>query len=234
MKLEKADSLFYTTVIINNKVTVKALLDSGSMACKIIEEIERELLSTGLLIQSDQLHAYVLLIGCGGVKVKPKATHQLKIDVYGQLVSIPTVVVPGQRDQLILGTNVIKYLLTQLKKTPSYWNVMNRPETTGEPDIEQFLNMLSGSIRWKGDTIPNIVGTAKLAQPVTLLACQEHLVWAKLPSVCPISMGSTIVIEPPKAQTHKKGHLEGRVIAYMCGDGWVPVRVINPLENLSL
>lgn len=45
---------------------------------------------------------------------------------------------------------------------------MNRPETTGEPDIEQFLNMLSGSIRWKGDTIPNIVGTAKLAQAVTV------------------------------------------------------------------
>lgn len=231
MKLEKADSFFYTTVILNDQVTVKALMDSGSMACTINEETECELLSTGLLIQPDQSHLDVLLVGCGGVKVKPKATHQLKMDVYGQLVSVPTLVVPGQRDQLILGTNVIKYLLTQLRKTPSYWKVMNYPETTGEPEIEQFLNMLAGSSRWKGNTIPDVVGTAKLAKAVTLLPGQEHFVWAKLPSVDPVSMGSTIVVEPPKAQTHKKGILVGRVIAHMSGDGWVPVRVMNLLDN---
>lgn len=112
MKFEKADSLFYTTVIINDRVTAKGLLDSGSMACTINEETEHELLSTGASVQLDQSHTDVLLIGCGGVKVKPKATYQLKMDVYGQLVSVPTLVVPGQKDQLILGTNVIKYLLS--------------------------------------------------------------------------------------------------------------------------
>lgn len=156
-KLEKADSLFYTSVLLNDKLTVQALLDSGSMACTINEETEHELLNMGMSAQVDQSHMDILLIGCGGVKVKPKGVYQLKMDVYGKLVSVPTLVVPGQRDQLILGTNVIKFILTQLKQTSGYWNVMNRPETSGEPEIEQFLNMLSGINRWKGGEIPNIL-----------------------------------------------------------------------------
>ncbi|RXN37938.1 Retrovirus-related Pol polyprotein from transposon 412 [Labeo rohita] len=181
--------------------------------------------------QFDQTHTNILLIGCGGVKIKPRGMHQLKMDVYGKSVSVPTLVVPEQKDQLILGTNVIKFLLTQMKQDSGYWNVMNRPETTGEPEIEQFLNMLSGINRWKGDKIPDIVGTAKLTQAVTLLPKQEHLVWGKLPLNTPVSVGSTIVIEPPKAQTHKKNIMVGRVIASMSGDGWVPVRIINPLDK---
>ncbi len=108
---------------------------------------------------------------------------------------------------------------------------MNRPETTGEPEIEQFLNMLLGINRWKGNNMPDIVDTAKLTQAVTLLPMQEHLVWGKLPLNAPVSMGSTIIIEPTKAQTHKKIIMVGRVIASMSGDGWVPVRIINPLDK---
>lgn len=230
-KLEMSDSLFYTSVLINDGVIVQALLDSGSMACTINEETERELLSRGMPTQVDQPQLDILLVGCGGVKVKPRGMYQLKMDVYGKLVSVPTLVVPGQKDQLILGTNVIKFLLSQIKQDSGYWNVMNRPETTGEPEIKQFLNMLSGINRWKGNKIPDIVGTAKLTQTVTLLPKQEHLVWAKLPVNTPVSMGSTIIIEPPKAQTHKKSIMVGRVIASMSGDGWVPVRIINPFDK---
>lgn len=230
-RLEKADSLFYTSVLLNDKLSVQALLDSGSMACTINEETERELLNMGMSAQVDQSQMDVILIGCGGVKVRPKGVYQLKMDVYGKLVSVPTLVVSGQRDQLILGTNVIKFILTQLKQTSGYWNVMNRPETSGEPEIEQFLNMLSGINRWKGSEIPDVVGTAKLAQSVTLSPKQEHLVWGRLPSNAPISMGSAVVIEPSKAQTHKKGIMVGRVIASISGDGWVPVRIMNPLDK---
>ncbi|KAK3505904.1 hypothetical protein QTP70_003696, partial [Hemibagrus guttatus] len=57
---------------------------------------------------------------------------------------------------------------------------------------------------WKGDKVPDIVGTAKLTQAITLLPRQEHLVWGKLPLNVPASMGSAILIEPARAQTHKK------------------------------
>ncbi|KAK3531936.1 hypothetical protein QTP86_001352 [Hemibagrus guttatus] len=118
-----------------------------------------------------------------------------------------------------------------MQQDRGYWNVMNRPETTAEPEIEQFLNMLSGINRWKGDKVPDIVGTAKLTQAITLLPRQEQLVWGKLPLNVPASMGSAILIEPARAQTHKKSIMVGRVIASMSGDGWVPVRIINPLDK---
>ncbi|KAK3543082.1 hypothetical protein QTP70_010533 [Hemibagrus guttatus] len=46
----------------------------------------------------------------------------------------------------------------------------------------------------------------------------------------PASMGSTIPIEPARAQTHKKSIMVGRCLV-MSGDGWVPVRIINPLDK---
>lgn len=39
-KLARADSLFYTDVLVNDKFPLQALLDSGSMACTINEEAE--------------------------------------------------------------------------------------------------------------------------------------------------------------------------------------------------
>ncbi len=35
--------------------------------------------------------------------------------MYGHAVGVPTLVVPGQRDEMILGTNVIKYIISQMK-----------------------------------------------------------------------------------------------------------------------
>ncbi len=93
-KLEKSDSLFYTPVLLNDKVTVQALLDSGSMACTINEETECELLREGMPAQVDQSHLDILLVGCGGVKVKPSGEYHLKMDVYGKLVNVSTLVVP--------------------------------------------------------------------------------------------------------------------------------------------
>ncbi|XP_051757199.1 uncharacterized protein LOC127516500 isoform X1 [Ctenopharyngodon idella] len=227
-KLEKADSLFYTDVLVNDTVICQGLLDTGSMACTINEEIERKLMDTCGILESGQPHADVLLVGCGGVRVKPKCIHQLKMCVYGFSVVVPTLVVPGQKDQLIVDTNVIKYVLSQLKQSQSYWRVMNQPNATGEPEIQWFLNMLSGHDRWEGGSIPTVVVTAKLTQAVTLLPQQEHLVWGRLPTSSIISVGSTVLVEPSKAHTHKKGVLVGRVITTLPGDRWVPIKLINP------
>lgn len=124
-KLEKADSLFYTDVLVNDMVACQGLLDTGSMACTINEEVERRLLDACGTLEPEHPHADMLLVVCGGVRVKPKCIHQLKMCVYGCKVIVPTLVVPGQKDQLIVGTNVIKYVMSQLKQSQSYWRVMN-------------------------------------------------------------------------------------------------------------
>lgn len=198
------------------------------MACTINEETERKLLDACGTLEVEQPHSDVLLVGCGGVRVKPKCIYQLKMCVYGSPVVVPTLVVPGQRDQLIVGTNVLKYVTRLLKQSQSYWRVMNQPNSTGIPEIQQFLSMLSGHNRWEGGDIPTVVGTAKLTQAITLLPQREHLVWGKLPTSSIISVGSTVMIGPSKAQTHKKGVLVGRAIATLPGDRWVPVKLVNP------
>lgn len=95
------------------------------------------------------------------MKVLPKCIYQLKLSVHGQEMSVHTLVVPGQHDQMIEGSNVIKHLLHQFKKDPSYWRVMNKADSSGESGIEQFLSMLSGITRWKGEVIPDTIGTVK-------------------------------------------------------------------------
>lgn len=226
-RLEKADDLFYTDVLVNDQIRLQTLLDSGSMACTMSEDAEKELYNAGLLPESIQSNEDIILVGCGGVQVRPKCIYQLKLSVYGQEMSVPTLVVPGQRDQMIVGTNVIKHLLRQFKKDPSYWRVMSKADSSGESSIEQFLSMLSGITRWKGDTIPDIIGTVKLANAVTLMPRHEHIVWGKLPNNAPVSQGSAILVEPSKSQSHKKNIMVGRTVASMSGDRWVPVKVVN-------
>ncbi|KAK3538085.1 hypothetical protein QTP70_029184 [Hemibagrus guttatus] len=113
---------------------------------------------------------------------------------------------------------------------PMYWCVVNGPETTEEAEAEQFLNILSGLNTWRGDKMPDAIGTAKLVQAVMLLPNQENLVWARLPPTAPISEGSVVLIEPTKSPTHKKDIIVGRVVVSMTADRWVPVRMLNPYD----
>lgn len=72
------------------------------------------------------------------------------------------------------------------------------------PDGEHFLDVMSNLTRWRHDEIPSKIGTVKLHHAVTLAARQEHLVWGRLPSNTPLSLGSTILIEP--TSSHAKKH----------------------------
>lgn len=231
-RLEKADSLFYTDAQVGDKVSLQALLDTGSMACTISVEAEQLLENAGLTSQPDCDRNDIILVGCGGVQVKPKCIHELKMEVYGCSFIVPALVVPGQKDQLILGTNVIKHLLNQFKHSPHFWQVMSKPESAQTPEVIKFLSMLSGTERWRGDVIPDFIGTAELVQAVTLLPKQEHLIWSRLPKNSPLSEGSAILVEPsPKTQMHKKDIIVCRSVSSMNGDRWVPVRILNTSDK---
>lgn len=230
-RLDKSDSLFYTNAQVDDKVSLQALLDTGSMACTISEEAEQVLRDVGSASEPNCAHTDIVLVGCGGIQVKPKCIHDLRMEVYGCTFTVPALVVPGQKDQLILGTNVIKHLLKHFKQSPHFWQVLSKPESTGAPEIVQFLNMLSGINRWRGDTLPDFIGTARLPRAVTLLPKQEHLVWGKLPAASPLSVGSAILVEPSKARTHKKDVIVCRSVASMNGDRWIPVRILNTSDK---
>ena len=231
-RLDTSDSLFYANTQVDDKVLLHALLDTGSMACTISEEAEQMLKDAGTATDLNCLHTNVMLVGCGGIQVSPKCIYNLKMEVYGCTFSVPALVVSGQKDQVILGTNVIKHLIKQFKQSPQFWQVLSKPESVDAPEIMQFLSMLSGINRWKGGTMPDFIGTVKLTKAVTLLPKQEHLVWGRLPAASPVSEGSAILVEPPKAQTHKKNIMVCRSVVSMNGDRWIPVRILSTSDKI--
>jgi len=111
---------------------------------------------------------------------------------------VPILVVPGQRDDLIIGTNVIKFLAHRMKGSSDFWRLVSDHRAEPMAGCEQFLDVMANTCRWKGSELPDKVGTIKLQQCVTLLARQEHLVWGKLPKKCP-----NVSREHSRGGTHK-------------------------------
>lgn len=225
-RVSSSDSLFYTPVMINKKITVSAMLDTGSMACTLNEIVADKLIESGALAGTVE-DIDIVLIGCGGKRVFPKGACDLKLEVYGCDLVVPTLIVPGQADDLILGTNVIKYVVHKLKQSDRYWEVISRPNGA-DADNDDFLAMLAGMHRWNGDAVPDIVGTVRLNQAVTLSPGHEHLVWGKLPVKTRGSPGSAVVVEPTGARSAPRNILVGRVVTPLWADGWVPLKIINP------
>ena len=46
-----------------------------------------------------------------------------------------------------------------------------------------------------------------------------------------VSIGSAVIVEPPTSRTLNRNVIVGRVVAPLWGDGWVPVKVLNPLDE---
>lgn len=106
--------------------------------------------------------------------------YDLTVSVYGFRVVVPVLVVPGQADEMILSSNAIKWLISQMKKSVG-GQIASSPENNAQNDeLPHLLSLLSQS---GGSTVQVRIGTAKLKRSVTLQAMSEHLVWAKLPTL---------------------------------------------------
>lgn len=116
-RVPRADSLFYTTVSVENGPSFTALLDSGSMACTLSEAAEASLLASAPTLTKCSADD-VVIIGCGGHRVKPTAMYDLSVCVYGCKMIIPVLIVPRQADRMI------KSMLTLLKNTDDYWKLI--------------------------------------------------------------------------------------------------------------
>lgn len=219
--------LFYTQVEVDDKVTLKAMIDSGSMACTLNEDAEGLLREAGALMGEPQSAEKIVLVGCGGKQTHPKCVYDLTMTVYGIKCIVPVLVVPGQRDELIIGSNVLKHLMHVLKNDPNYWKLTSTGCKHSFADYEHFLDMMSCTTRWRGDEVPDKIGSVKLPRAVTLLPQQEHLVWGKLSSKAPVSPGSTIIVEPCTSKSRPRDVLVGRVVTPMWGDRWVPLKLTN-------
>lgn len=227
-RIELFSELFYAPVIINKTFQVKGMLDSGSMACTVSEDMASRLLDESILTNDKQLTEQVVLVGCGGHQTRPKCIYEVEIEVYGVQCFVPILVVPGQKDDLILGSNVIKYIMHEMKGSDDYWRVATQScDSSLAPDASQFLDMMAGLTRWQGTETPSKIGTVKLTQAVTLMAKQEYLVWGRLPKNTPMSPGSTVVVEPTSSKSIQQNILIARIITPLWGDGYIPMKIMN-------
>lgn len=144
-KLKGSNSLFYTPVVVADKLTLGAMMDSGSMACSLSAEAQKKLIDAGAIHLGSEEVTDVVFVGCGGVRVKPESLVDLEMVVYGCRVSMPTFIVENQRDDSIIGSNVIRHLICQFKSDASYWKAMSS-SASGDQEREQFLFSLAWSV----------------------------------------------------------------------------------------
>lgn len=137
--------------------------------------------------------------------------------------------VPGQMDELIVGSNVLRPMIQKMRSDNKYWE--HKCSRTSDPECEQFLQWLSCIIRWSGPELPDKVGTVRLRQAVTIAPQQEYLVWGKLPSSAPVLPGSSVIVEPTSSRSAPRGIIVGRVVTPMWGDRWVPMKILNPTKS---
>lgn len=226
-KIRPFDDLFYTSVIVNDHFHLNGMLDTGSMSCTLSEAAEQKLLSENAVLDKRALPENIVLVGVGGRTAQPKCLYEVNMKVYGICCRVPILVVPGQHDDLILGTNLIKHIVSKMKNTDEYWDFISQSPTQLSQEGEHFLDVMSNITRWRHDEIPHKIGTVKLQRAVTLAARQEHLVWGRLPSKTPLSLGSTILVEPTTSKTMPRNIMVARVITSMWGDRWVPMKITN-------
>ena len=227
-RLASTDKLFYTSVTVNDAVELRALVDSGSMACSLSSEVVPRLEQAGVLSSGSLNPVNVVLVGCGGLKTAPVGKCELVLTAYGHKASVPVLVVDGQIDELIIGSNLIKHLMRLMRK-----NRLSETQSTEciEEDDEQLFSLLANVERWRGSEVPDKVGTLRLKRAVTLEPMQEHLVWTQLKNAQNVSAGSAVVIEPTSARSRPRNILIGRTVALLRNDGWLPVKIINPLPQ---
>lgn len=226
-RLPESDGLFYVPVKVNALTELRAMMDSGSMACTLSDEAEGKLIAAGVLQEGSHKPTDVILVGCGGKQTLPKGVYVLKMELFGFELEVPTLVVCGQKDDLILGTNVIRHIVKHFRQSNTYWKLMSIPDPLLSED-NQFLQMLASLDRWRGNAIPDKVGTVKLKSAITLSPESEHLVWGKLPASAPLSVGSTVLVEPTVSRVRPRNILVGRLVTPLWGDRWVPVKIVNP------
>ena len=164
------DDLFYTCVVVNDIIEVKGMIDSGSMACMLSSAMVPRLQGAGVLTSEALFPVDVVLVGCGGMKTRTVGACELVLMVYGHKASVPVLVVDGQIDKLIIGSNFIKHLIQVMKG--SFFGT----QPVGCTDEEaKLFSLLANVERWQGSEVPDKVGTLRLKQAVTLEPMEEHL-----------------------------------------------------------
>lgn len=111
------------------------------------------MLAENISLEKKPLSEPVILIGVGGKTAQPKCMYEADFNVYGFSCLVPVLIVPGQHDSLIIGTNLIKHLMHQMKGTDEYWRLISECTSQPSPVGEYFLNMMTSLTCWQSEEL---------------------------------------------------------------------------------
>lgn len=222
-RLRQHDELFYESVTLGGIVSVKALLDSGSMACTLKADLIPQLLRQGVLKEPSLCDTDTVLIGCGGSRTLPVGVCELQMEMCGCSVIVPTLVVNGQSDDLIVGSNLLRYVISGLKS-----DLQSQCPTVLSCGSDAKRRLLDLMAEVETENVSSAIGTVKVRKAITLEPMTEHLIWAKLQCVDKDLAGSEVILEPTVAKSRPRTVIVGRTVAFLREDGWLPLKVINP------
>lgn len=114
MEVKPSRSLFYASVLLEDKVELQGMLDSP-MATTLRVDVVPQLRYAGVLNQDILSSSDIVLVSCGGKQTSPDGV--IMLQGYGVSFRFPVLIVSGQKDSIILGTNVLKPLINRMKQT---------------------------------------------------------------------------------------------------------------------
>lgn len=147
----------------------------------------------------------------GGLGTNPKCAFDIEMGVYCCKMLVPTLVIPGQHDDIILGTNVIKWILHESELHDSYCITFSGPCPTPDPGMECSLSMLSGLSPWRGKDSPDRISTVRCNTAVCLEPGQGVSHLGKIPENTALSPGSAIMTESTRSCSSPRGGLVARI-----------------------
>lgn len=139
MRTAQSESLFYTNILVQDKVELKGMMDTGSMATTISADMIPMLKQAGVMSEDMLTPADIVLVGCGGKQTSPLGLCDLKLEVYGYKFLVPVLFVEGQIDPIVMGTNVLKPLIRHFKSNDGFWRVVSKPDAPGQSDSSSFF-----------------------------------------------------------------------------------------------
>lgn len=142
-KVNAFGELSYAAILTQGRVTLRGMLDTGSMACTISESAVQQLVEAKVLPRCYQPPDNLVLVGCGGKETRPDCVYDLRLQIHGIEFIVPTLAVPGQRDDLIVGSNVIKRLLHELGASGDCWQMFKTRAPESASAGGKFLELMS-------------------------------------------------------------------------------------------
>lgn len=158
-EIDGASDLFNAPVTVCSQSILNGLLDSGTMACTLSSEVESKFRADGVFPQPS------VIPGKHGLVLQPKCNYDLEVEVYGFKYIVPTLIVPGQKDEFIIRSNIIKCVLQKMKAEKKYWELISCHNSNLE--CESFLKLLSCVSRWSGSLQLNKLGSVMTSSHFT-------------------------------------------------------------------